>query len=196
MYKLLIKIYTRPNQSEKNKWRALRHSISLKHKSIETIRLYYARLIDELRCAQLTNEDIVERQAIICQNELELLIDEHKQRCEQINKTIQDLRITITDWSTVEQFKQLQMALTHIQEDIREANEIFQERLPEMKLFEFDNNELKKKTYDKPSDSLLQVDELVANTCKQNSMASNRTTRQNILDGMPYFFCVYSFLYF
>ncbi|CAF1318160.1 unnamed protein product [Adineta ricciae] len=157
---------------------ARHHVIEIKQKSIEAIRLYYTRLIDELRCAQLTNEDIVERQAIICQNELELLIDEHKQRCEQINKTIQDLRTTITDWSTIEQFKQLQMKLTHIQEDIREASEIFQERIPEMKLFEFDNIELKKKVYDKNLDSFSQVDELVANTCKQNSMASSRTTQQ------------------
>ena len=65
--------------------------IETKQKSLDTIRLHYTRLIDELRCAQITNEEIVERQLIICNNDLELLIDEHKQRCEQINKTIQDL---------------------------------------------------------------------------------------------------------
>ncbi|CAF4245384.1 unnamed protein product, partial [Rotaria magnacalcarata] len=107
------------------------------------IRSHYTRLIDELRCAQITNEEIVERQATIHNNELELLIDEHRQRCEQINRSIQDLRVIITDWSTIEQFKQLKLKLTHLQEDIREANEIFQERLPEMKVFEFDNDDYK-----------------------------------------------------
>jgi acetolactate synthase small subunit len=157
--------------------------VEMKRKSIDSIRLYYTRLIDELRCAQLTNEEIVERQSIICHNELELLIDEHKQRCEQIHKTLQDLRITVTDWSTIEQFKQLQTSLTHIHEDIREATEVFQERLPEMKLFEFDNDEHKRKDYDRHDDPLSQADELVANTCKQNSMASSRTTRTHQLDG-------------
>jgi hypothetical protein len=158
--------------------------IETRQKSIDTIRIYYTRLIDELRCAQITNEEIVERQSAIYNNELELLINEHKQRCDQINKTIQDLRITITDWSTIEQFKQLQLNLTHIQEDIREANEIFHERLPEMKLFEFDNDEHKKKNYDKHLDSPSHTDELVINNCKQNLTASTRTTRNQQLDGM------------
>jgi hypothetical protein len=159
--------------------------IETRQKSIDTIRLHYTRLIDELRCAQITNEEIVERQSTICNNELDLLIDEHKQRCEQINKTIQDLRITITDWSTIEQFKQLQLKLTHIQEDMREANEIFHERLPEMKVFQFDNDDdHKKKIYNKNIDSPSQTDELVLINCKQNLMASAGSTRNHHLDGM------------
>ncbi|CAF1427200.1 unnamed protein product [Rotaria sordida] len=156
--------------------------IETRQKSIDTIRLHYTRLIDELRCAQITNEEIVERQSAICNNELELLIDEHKQRCEQINKTIQDLRIIITDWSTIEQFKQLQLKLTHLQEDIHEANEIFHERLPEMKIFEFDNDDYKKKFYSKHVDSPSQTDELVMINCKQNLTISTESTRNHHLD--------------
>ncbi|CAF1156590.1 unnamed protein product [Adineta steineri] len=159
--------------------------IEVKQKSIEGIRLYYTSLIDELRSAQATNEDIVERQSSICTNELESLIDEHKQRCEQINKTIQDLRITITDWSTIEQFKHLQLNLTHIQEDIREANQVFHERLPEMKLFEIDNDECLKKSFSKNQDSSSsQIEELVINNNngKQNSSASSRTARNHQTD--------------
>ncbi|CAF3505268.1 unnamed protein product [Rotaria sp. Silwood1] len=151
--------------------------IETRQKSIDTIRLHYTRLVDELRCAQITNEEIVERQSTICNNELELLIDEHKQRCEQINKAIQDLRTIITDWSTIEQFKQLQLKLTHLQEDIHEANEIFHERLPEMKIFEFDNDDYKKKIYNKHVDSPSQTDELVMINCKQNLAISNESTR-------------------
>jgi acetolactate synthase small subunit len=158
--------------------------IETRQKSIDTIRLHYTRLIDELRCAQITNEEIVERQSTICNNELELLINEHKQRCEQIYKTIQDLRTTITDWSTIEQFKQLQLKLTHIQEDIHEANEIFHERLPEMEIFQFDNNEHQKKNYNKHVDSPSQTDELVIINCKQNLMASAGSTRNHHQDGM------------
>jgi hypothetical protein len=157
--------------------------IETKQKSLDTIRLHYTRLIDELRCAQITNEEIVERQSVICSNEFELLIDEHKQRCEQINKTIQDLRTTITDWSTIEQFKQLQLKLTHIEEDIREANEIFHEHLPEMKIFQFDNDEYKKKNYNKHIDSPSQTDELVIINCKQNLTNSAGSTRNQHLDG-------------
>jgi hypothetical protein len=158
--------------------------IETRQKSIDTIRLHYTRLIDELRCAQITNEEIVERQSTICNSELDLLIDEHKQRCEQINKTIQDLRITITDWSTIEQFKQLQLKLTHIQEDMREANEIFHERLPEMKVFQFDNDDYKKKNYNKHVDSPSQTDELVIINSKQNLMASAGSTQNHHLDGI------------
>jgi hypothetical protein len=142
--------------------------LETRQKSIDDIHLYYTRLIDELRCAQITNEEIVERQSTICNNELELLIDEHKQRCELIHKTIQDLRVTITDWSTIEEFKQLQLKLTHIQEDIREANEIFQEHLPEMKIFQIDNDEQKKNNYTQQIDSSSQPDQLVIINCKQN----------------------------
>ena len=164
---------------------ARQNLIETRQKSLDNIRLHYTRLIDELRCAQLTNEDIVERQLTICNQELDLLINEHKQRCEQINKTIQDLRITITDWSTIEQFKQLQLKLTHIQEDMREANEIFQEHLPEMKIFQFDNDDdEKKKTYNKHIDSPIQPDQLVLINCKQNLMASAESTRNQHLDGM------------
>ena len=158
--------------------------IETREKSIETIRLHYTRLIDELRCAQITNEEIVERQSTICNNELDLLINEHKQRCEQINKTIQDLRITITDWSTIEQFKQLQLKLTHIQEDMREANEIFHEHLPEMKVFQFDNQDYQKRISNKHIDSPSQTDELVIINCKQNLVASIGSTQNHHLDGM------------
>jgi hypothetical protein len=163
---------------------ARQNLIETRQKSLDNIRLHYTRLIDELRCAQLTNEEIVERQLIICNQELDLLINEHKQRCEQINKTIQDLRITITDWSTIEQFKQLQLKLTHLQEDMREANEIFHEHLPEMKIFQFDNDDQKTRTYNKHIDSPIQTDQLVLVNCKQNLMASTESPRNHHLDGM------------
>lgn len=140
---------------------AREHFIETRQKSIDKIRLHYTRLIDELRCAQITNEEIVERQSTICNSELDMLIEEHKQRCEQIHKTIQDLRITITDWSTIEEFKQLQMKLTHIQEDMHEANEIFQERLPDMKVFQFEQEESNQKNSIKHSHSPFHTEGLV-----------------------------------
>jgi hypothetical protein len=163
---------------------ARQNLIEIRQKSLDNIRLHYTRLIDELRCAQITNEEIVERQLTLCNNELDLLINEHKQRCEQINKTIQDLRITITDWSTIEQFKQLQLKLTHIQEDMREANEIFRERLPDMKIFQFDNDEQKKKPSNKHIDPSLHADSLDIINCKQNLMASAGSTCNQHLDGI------------
>ena len=165
--------------------------IETRQKSVDTIRLHYTRLIDELRCAQITNEEIVERQSTICNNELELLINEYKQRCEQINKTIQDLRVTITDWSTIEQFKQLQLKLTQLQEDIRETNEMLRERLPEMKVFQFDDDDHHKKNYDKQVDSPSQTDELVIINSKQSSTTSTGSTR-NHLDGTQRFLLFFS----
>ncbi|CAF4695918.1 unnamed protein product, partial [Rotaria socialis] len=154
--------------------------IETRQLSIDTIRSHYTRLIDELRCAQITNEEIVERQSTIYNNELELLIDEHRQRCEQINKSIQDLRVIITDWSTIEQFKQLQLKLTHLQEDIREANEIFQEHLPEMKVFEFDNDDYKKVNHNKHVDSPSQTDELFLINCKQTLLPPSTESMKNL----------------
>ena len=147
---------------------ARQYFLETRQKSIDTIRLHYSRLIDELRCAQITNEEIVERQSTICNNELDLLIDEHKQRCEQIQKTIHELRITITDWSTIEEFKQLQMKLTHIQEDIHEANEIFRERLPEMKVFQFDQEESKRKMSPRHPQSTFHDEGLISASNQQN----------------------------
>lgn len=158
--------------------------VETRQKSIDAIRSHYARLIEELRCAQITNEEIVERQSTICNNELELLIDEHKQRCDQINKSIQDLRVVITDWSTIEQFKQLELNLNHLQEDIREANEVFHERVPEMKIFEVDHDDYRKKIYNKHVDSPSHTDELIIMNRKQNIMTSTESTRLNQLDGV------------
>jgi hypothetical protein len=129
-----------------------------REKSFDNIRNYYTNLIDQLRHEQINNEEMMERQTMNWNNQLELIINDYKQRYEQISKTIQDLRITITDWSTVEQFKQLQMKLNHLQEDIREANEIFREHLPEMKIFQIDQ-EKKKKIHQVDSPS--QTDELI-----------------------------------
>jgi len=172
--------------------------IQIKDKSLETIRLHYARLIDELRCAQITNEELVERQASICNSELDRIIDEHKQRCKQIYKTIQDLRITITDWSTIEEFKQLQTELTHIQDDLHDVHDGFHQRLPEMKIFQFDNHDEHETTRIFPKHGLSpsQTYNLSEMNCKQILRASIGTTRnhhhqqQQHLDGMTNFFCL------
>jgi len=155
-----------------------------KEKSLDTIQTYYTRLIDEIRHAQITNEEIVKKQSTTWHNDLELIIKEYKQRCEQISKTIQELRTTITDWSTIEQFKQLQMKLNHLQEDIREANEMFHERLPHMKVFEIDDDDIptKKKKINQV-DSPSQTDELILANGKNHLSTLSGSIRIQHLDG-------------
>ncbi|CAF5024305.1 unnamed protein product, partial [Rotaria sp. Silwood1] len=157
--------------------------IETRQKSLDTIRNHYTRLIEELRHAQITNEEFVERQSITWNNELELIIDEYKPRCEQISKTIQELRTTITDWSTIEQFKQLQIKLNHLQEDIREANEIFHEHLPNMKVFEVDHDDIQKKTKKiNQIDSPSQTDELILGNGKNHLSILSGSIRIQHLD--------------
>ncbi|CAF3330836.1 unnamed protein product [Rotaria socialis] len=151
--------------------------------SLDTIRNHYTRLIEELRHAQVTNEELVERQAVTWNNELELVINEYKRRCEDISTTIQELRTTITDWSTIEQFKQLQMKLNHLEEDIREANEIFHERLPDMKIFEVDHDDIqKKKKKINQIDSPSQTDELILGNGKNHLSILSGSIRIQHLD--------------
>ncbi|CAF3631012.1 unnamed protein product [Rotaria sordida] len=158
--------------------------IETRKQSLDNIQNHYTRLIDELRHVQITNEEIVERQSITWNNELELIIDEYKQRCEQISKTIQELRTTITDWSTIEQFKQLQMKLNHLQEDIREANEIFHEHLPDMKVFEIEHDDIQKKTKKiNHIDSPCQTDELILGNGKNHLSILSGSIRIQHLDG-------------
>lgn len=153
-------------------------------KSLDIIRNYYTCLIDELRHAQVTNEEFVERQTITWNGELELNVEDYKQRCEEISKTIQELRTTITDWSTIEQFKQLQMKLNHLGEDIREANEIFHERLPHMKVFEVNQDEFeKKKKKINQIDSPSQTDELILSNGKNHLSILSGSIRIQHLDG-------------
>jgi len=156
-----------------------------REKSFEIIRHYYKNLIDELHHEQIINEEFVERQSIIWNNQLELIINEYKQRYEQISKTIQDLRIIITDWSTIEQYKQLQIKLNHLKEDIQEANEIFHEHLPEMKLFQINNNDdlqkMKKKIHQ--VDSLSQTDEFILPNEKNHLSILSGSIQIQHLDG-------------
>jgi hypothetical protein len=163
-----------------------------KEKSFDSIRTYYTNLIDQLRHEQITNEEMVERQSITWNHQLELNINEYKQRYEQISKTIQDLRIVITDWSTVEQFKQLQTKLNHLEEDIREANEIFHERLPDMKIFQIDQDDLQKNKTKKIKqvDSPSQTDELILANGKNHLSLLSSSIRIQHLDGKIHF--VYS----
>lgn len=114
--------------------------LDTRDKSFDTLRAHYTRLIEELRAAQRTDEENLEQQSTSSQQQLDALIDEHKQQCEQIHKTIQELRTTITDWSTIEQFKHLQNKLTQIQEEIHQANENFHRRLPERKSFDMNKD--------------------------------------------------------
>lgn len=158
--------------------------IETRQRSLDTIRNHYTRLIDELRHAQITNEETVERQSITWNNELELIIDDYKKRYEQISKTILELRATITDWSTIEQFKQLQMKLSHLEQEIREANEIFHHRLPDMKVFEVDNDDIhKKKTRINQIDSPSQTDELILGNGKSHLPTMTGSIRIQHLDG-------------
>jgi hypothetical protein len=153
-------------------------------KSFEIIKNYYTNLINELRNEQIKNEEFVERQTITWNNQLELIINDYKQRYEQISKTIKDLRITITDWSTVEQFKQLQIKLNHLQEDIQEANEIFQEHLPDIKIFQINNDDLeKKKKIFNQVDSPSQTDELILANGKNHLSILSGTIQVQHLDG-------------
>lgn len=147
--------------------------VETREKSLLSIASYYTRLIDELRCAQSNNEEMIDRQSKIYHQELESLIDDYKRRSEQITRAIEELRTTIADWSTIEEFKQLQMKLTHIEEDIREANEIFHERLPTTKIFEIDPHEQQKTSNKKTNqvDSPSQTDELIVGN-GQNTLAT------------------------
>jgi hypothetical protein len=156
-----------------------------REKSLDIIRNYYTNLINELRREQITNEELVERQSIAWNNQVELIIKEYKQRYEQISKTIQDLRIIITDWSTVEQFKQLQIKINHLQEDIREANEIFHEHLPDMKIFQIDHDDLQKQKQKKINqvDSPSQTDELILANGKNHLSILSGSIRIQHLDG-------------
>jgi hypothetical protein len=152
-----------------------------REKSLENIKNYYTNLINQLQHEQINNEEMIERQTSNWNNQMELIINDYKQRYEQISKAIQDLRITITDWSTVEQFKQLQMKLNHLQEDIREANVIFQERLPEMKVFQIDQQEKKKKI--NQVDSPSQTDELILANGKNHLSILAGSIKIQHLDG-------------
>ena len=161
--------------------------IEIREKSLENIRNYYTNLIDELRQKQIINEDIIERQTQTWNNEIELIINEYKQRYEQISKTIQELRIIITDWSTIEQFQQLQIKLNHLQDNIQQANEFFHQRLPDMKVYEID----KKKKLNQ-IDSLSQTDELMLRN--EKSMLSNSIRIQH-LDGKKQIYLIMPVLY-
>jgi hypothetical protein len=153
--------------------------IEIREKSLDNIRNYYTNLIDELRKKQLLNEESVERQSKTWNNELELIINEYKQRYEQISKTIQELRIIITDWSTIEQFQQLQIKLNHLQDNIQQANEFFHQRLPDMKVFEIDNKKKKINQVDSPS----QTDELIIGNGKNHLSILSSSIRIQHLDG-------------
>ena len=165
-----------------------------REKSLDSIRIYYTNLIEQIRHEQMTNEEFVERQSISWNNQLENVINEYKQRYEGIAKNIEDLRITITDWSTVEQFKQLQIKLNHVQENIRQANEIFREKLPEMKIFQVEHEDFQKRK--KKIDSPSQTDELIlANEKSHPSLLSGSIKIQH-LDGkinLQLFFSTNSF---
>ncbi|CAF1455274.1 unnamed protein product [Adineta ricciae] len=156
----------------------------IRRKSLDGMQNYYTRMIEEIRQAQKVNEEIVERQTLAWNNDLELIIKDYKQRCEQISKTIQDLRTTITDWSTIEQFKQLQIKLNHLQDDIRDANDFFHEHLPDMKIFEIDNDEVqqKKKKHINQVDSPSQTDELILGNGKNHLSTLSGSIRIQHLD--------------
>jgi hypothetical protein len=154
-----------------------------RNKSLQTVENHFRRLIDELRCAQLTNEQMVDNQSKIYHHELELLINDYKQRGEQISKTIQELRTTITDWSTVEEFQQLQTKLMHIEEDMREANEIFHERLPDMKVFEIDIHEQSRNKKINQVDSPSQTDQLIVGNGKNTLSTLAGSIRIQHIDG-------------
>ncbi|UJR16019.1 hypothetical protein I4U23_002933 [Adineta vaga] len=155
----------------------------VRQKSLDVIQNYYTHLIDEIRRAQLTNEEIVERQTLAWNNDLELIIKEYKERCEQISKTIQGLRTTITDWSTIEQFKQLQIKLNHLQEDIRDANDFFHEHIPNMKIFEIDSEDIQqKKKRINQVDSPSQTDELILGNGKNHLSTLSGSIRIQHLD--------------
>ena len=166
--------------------------IETREKSLDIIRNYYTNLINELRHTQTTNEEYVERQSIAWNNELELIVNEYKQRREHISKTIQELRTTITDWSTVEQFQQLQTKLNHLQENIREINEIFQQRLPDMKVYEINNDDIQKiKKKINQVDSPSQTDELIINNGKNHLSILSGSIRVQHLDGRLNFLIFY-----
>lgn len=156
----------------------------IKQKSFENIRNYYTNLIEQLHQEQIHSEEFVERQTLSWNNQLELNVSDYKQRYEQVCKGIQDLRLTITDWSTIEQFKQIQVKLTHIEEDIREANEIFHEQLPDMKIFQIDSNDLQKtKKKFNQVDSPSQTDELILANDKNHLSTLAGSIKIHHLDG-------------
>lgn len=175
--------------------RARKSLIETREKSLETVAEHYRRLIDELRCSQATNEEMIERQSKIYHQDLEILVEDYKIRIEQISKMIDELRTTITDWSTIDEFKQLQTKLTHVEEDIREANEIFHERLPEMKVFHVEENETKRNRKLNQVDSPSQTDQLLIGNGKNTLTTLSGSIRIQHLDGktFEFFFCSSSF---
>ncbi|CAF4626417.1 unnamed protein product, partial [Rotaria magnacalcarata] len=74
--------------------------------------------------------------------------------------------------------------LNHLEEDIREANEIFHERLPDMKIFEVDHDDIqKKKKKINQIDSPSQTDELILGNGKNHLSILSGSIRIQHLDG-------------
>ena len=144
-------------------------------KSLEALRAHYTRLMDELRTEEKNQEEQLEQQSNRFQHDVDLLIEEHKQDCQRIHRTIQELRTTITDWSTIEQFKHLQSKLTQIQEEIHQMNEAFHQRLPEMKIGEI--------AQENDTKHLPQTNELILINGKQHLSASSTGSTRHHLDG-------------
>lgn len=160
--------------------------IETRDKSLQTIRNHYTRLIEELRTAQANHEEKIERQSKIHHQELDLLVEDYKQRTEQISKMILDLRSSISEWSTVEEFQQLKTKLAHLEDDIREANDLFHERLPELKIFEMEQNDQRKMKNQNPLDSISQSDELMIGNGKNTLATLAGTIQIHHLDGNIY----------
>lgn len=142
-------------------------------KGQQNIRNYYQNLLEQLQKAEKNDEEKFSQQTNHYEKELNLLIDEQKTHCERIHQTIQDLRTTITDWSTVEQFKHLQTKLSDVEEEIHHRNDDFHQNLPEMK-------------YVDPHCSLIN-DELHLNPNKINS------STRHPLDGIRFDLVFFSF---
>ena len=154
-----------------------------KEQSLQTIKNHYTRLIEELRMAQINHEEKIERQAKIQQQDFDLLVEDYKNRVQQISKIINELRGTITDWSTADEYQQLKTKLAHLEVDIREANGMFDERLPELKVFEIDQHDPKKNSKVNHAELSIQNDELLIGNGKNTLSTLAGTIQIQQLDG-------------
>ncbi|CAF0795383.1 unnamed protein product [Didymodactylos carnosus] len=101
---------------------------------IDDIRKYYANLINEMKCAQLETEQNFTKQYMSNMTTIEQLVDHHKQEIDHIQKHIHELRAFISDWSTIEQFKQVRSKLKQIKDEMNEANRLFNKEMPDLTL--------------------------------------------------------------
>lgn len=154
-----------------------------RQQSLENLRTHYKNLLEQIQRSQREQEERFQQQSMIFEEELEIFIDENKQHCEDVQRSIQELRTTITDWSTIEQFKHLQNKLTQLQGDIEHISRTFQQRLPEMKWIDIDYEQTTRHLQLQSIDSTSPLNEYRHINGKLNHSASSTGSTRHPIDG-------------